>query len=210
MRTCAGFHQKLSSAAALFFGNAHGNERFIGKRINPACTAKEFQIVKLLVCRDLTGLGNGHRLRKQKTAAISGVADAFRNIRSPGEPGGVKRVLEQDGNVEFLRTKFVRQPLASGNANVDAVRVVVDELIADLLVTIDVGNVRAGHNRDLRVGKACAHGTQRRQGHNRVADPVRGTNQNLHAAAPVFGCNVWSRAFLKSASGLTTRSITET
>src|SRR6266850_788283 len=176
MRSGTGFRQKLLSTAALHFGNSQSNETFIGKRIHPSRAAKKLKIEELLVRGNFAGFRDGHRLGEEKAAAIASVSDAFRNIRAPDKPGGVKRVLQQEGDIEFLRAKFVRQPLASGNAGVDAVRVVVDELIADSLVAVDVRDVGPGQNRDLRTGESCTNYTQRRQRHDRIADPVRGTN----------------------------------
>src|SRR5215469_8443476 len=88
-------------------------------------------------------------------------------------------------------------------------RIIGDELIADPLISVDVGNIGASQNSNFRLRETAAHRSQRRHRHDGVTHPVRCANENLHAAAPIFAASKRSRTLRKSASGLTPISITE-
>jgi len=50
--------------------------------------------------------------------------------------------------------------------------------IAKRLAVVEVGDPRLGQNRNLGLGKALAERTQRGQGHDGVAQPVGGADQD--------------------------------
>src|SRR6266849_5721811 len=91
-----------------------------------------------------------------------------------------------------------------------AVRVIGDNLIANLLIAIDIRNKWTCNNGDLRFRKTAAYRTQRRQRHDCVAHPVRRANENLHAAAPCRLERTRSMAARNSLSEESTKSITAT
>src|ERR1700694_880772 len=99
---------------------------------------EQFQIVKLFVRGNLAWFGNRKSLGEEKAAAVAGIADAFGNIRAPGEPRGVKGILQKKSHVEFLCAKFRREMLAAGKSGVHTLKIVGDELIEDPLVPVNV------------------------------------------------------------------------
>ena len=124
--------------------------------IEPAGAAQQFKIVELFVRWDFAGLGYGHGLCEEKAAAVARVADALRDARAPREPGGIESVLQQECHVELLRAQFTRQMLPTGKASVRSMNIVGDELVADLLVAINVCDVGSGDDRDMGVRKSRA------------------------------------------------------
>src|SRR4029077_8797148 len=96
-------------------------------------------------------------LGQKKAAGVASIADAFGNIRAPGQPRGVECILQQQGHVELLRAKFCRQPLASEKTSMEAFGIVRDKLIADFLVAINISDIGPSDDRNSRVGKTLAH-----------------------------------------------------
>ncbi len=101
-----GFEESLHGAVAGGVWNLEGDVRDVGELVEPAGAAEEFEIVKLFVRGNFAGLGNGYGLGEKEAAGVAGVADALRNLRAPGEPGGVEGVLEKQGDIEFSGAKF--------------------------------------------------------------------------------------------------------
>jgi len=180
MRAGACFEQDLRGALAARIRDAKGDVRFVGELIEPICATEEFEVVKLFVGRNFTGLGGGDSFGEKKRAGVAGVADALGNLCAPGEPGSVKGVLQEEGDVEFAGAKIGGEFLAAAPAAVLALRIVMNQFVADLLVSINVGYIGAGDDADMRVGVALADGAQGGQGHDGVADPVGGANHDFH------------------------------
>src|ERR1700738_3117626 len=84
------------------------------------------------------------------------------------------------------------------------------QLIANILLAIYVRDVWARENRNRCVAMFAAYCTQRWKRHDRVAYPIRGSNQNLQFAAPRFASSDRAIATRNSFSGTISRSITAT
>src|SRR5258708_6634559 len=80
---------------------------------------------------------------------------------APSEPGGIKGVLEQQGDVKLLGPKFLRQTLASAETFVCTFRIVGNEFVAYFLPAIKVRNIRPGNDCNPRLRKTRANGPQR-------------------------------------------------
>ena len=102
-----GFEESEVGALACRRRDVQGDERFVGERIQPARATKEFEVVELLVCRNFAGLGDGDGLGQEEASAIASIADALRDVGAPGEPGGVKCVLQEQRGVEFAGTEIM-------------------------------------------------------------------------------------------------------
>src|SRR6266478_4600309 len=188
--------------------NVERYEGFAWQRVDPAGAAQKLEIVKLFVGRNFTSLWNGNFPGQQQAAPIARITHAFGNSGAPSEPGGIESILEEQGDVELLRAKLLRQLLTSAQAFVRGARVVRDEVVADFLATIDVGHIGPSNNRDGSVRKARAHSTQCGQSHDGVAYPVGRANQNFHAAAPWRAASLRFIAARSSLSALKTKSMT--
>src|SRR5579863_1757396 len=92
----------------------------------------------------------------------------------------------------------------------NATSIVGNHLIANLLITIKISHIRQRQDSDFCLRKPRAHGAQCRQSHDGVPYPVRRANQEFHAAAPTRISSAWSMTERKSASGESSRSMTET
>jgi hypothetical protein len=112
-------------------------------------------------------LGQGHRFRQEKPAAISCVPNPFWNSGTPGKPSGFESILKQESCVEFLRAELAQ--------NVAFV-IRKHHVVAYLLIFVDGRNIGPRKNRYPGVRKARAHSAQRRQRHDGVANPIRGAN----------------------------------
>ena len=159
---CAQFTKKFIGAPPLRFWNVQSNECFVLKGIQPTGAAKKFQIIKLLMRRNLSLPGKRHGLGQKKAAGVASIADAFGNIGSPGQPRGVERILQQQGHVKLLCAEFCGQPLASEKTRMQAFWVVWDELIADFLIAINIGDIGTRDDGNFRIRKTLAHRAKRR------------------------------------------------
>src|SRR6266699_67066 len=169
----AGFAKKFIGVPPLIFWNVQANERFVLHGIQPARAAQEFQIIKLFMRGNFPVPGDRYGLCQKKAAPVTRVSDAFGNIRAPGQPRGIERILQQQGHVELLPAKFHHYPLTAGKPHVQAFRIVRDELIADVLIAINIHDGGPSHDRDFRFRKTAAHNAKCRQRHDGVPDPVR-------------------------------------
>src|SRR5690348_10463022 len=183
---------------AIFLRNNELDERFSRRAFQPAGAAQQFEIVILLVRGDFTGMGNRYGFCEQKAAAIAGVSDAFWNSGPPGKPCRLESVLKQERGIKFLRAKFVHE-----------IAFVAHEYhaVANLLIFVDGGDVRARENGNLRIRKARPYGTQRRQGQDGVTNPIRGANEDFHPGTLRGACSCLSRAAMNSLSAVKTKSI---
>jgi len=180
MRAGACFEQDLRGALAARIRDAKGDVPFVGELIEPTGAAEEFEVVKLFVGGDFAWFGDGDGFGEEKAACVAGVADALGNLCAPGEPGGVKGVLQEEGDVESAGAEIGGEFFAAAPAAVLALRIVMNQFVADLLVSINVGYIGAGDDADMRVGVAPADGAQGGQGHDGIADPVGGADHDFH------------------------------
>src|SRR5580692_5169018 len=127
--------------------------------------------------RNFTGLGNGDGFRQKETASVASIADTLGNSGAPRQPCRVKGVLEKNGQVELFCAELFGESLASTPAAMFTVRIIGYQFITKILVLIEIYNIGTGDYADLCIGELRANSTNRRQRHDRVADPVRGANQ---------------------------------
>src|SRR5712692_1891729 len=99
-------------------------------------------MIKLFVRRYFTGLGDSHCLGQEESSRIPRITDALWNSRAPGDPRRIKRVLQKQCQVEFLFAQFGRKPLPATNSIVNPATIVLDESIANPLISINVPHVR--------------------------------------------------------------------
>ena len=109
--------------------------------------------------RNFAGLWDRDRFGEEKAAPVARVANALGYRGAPSQPGGVEGILEEKRCVELLRAQALAELFSSLPAAMFAFRVIRDELIADGLITIDVGYVGSRDDCDVRVWEFCAHGT---------------------------------------------------
>ena len=183
MGTSARFEKSFEGLPAGSAGNLQRDVGYVRELIEPTGAAKEFKVVEFFVGGNFTRLGNGDGLSEQKGAGIAGVTDASGDVGTPGEPSGVESILEEKSGVEFASAEFGNEPFAAGPAAMRPFGVVRDEFIADLLVAVDVGDVRAGEDADAGVCVQLPNGADGGEGQDRVADPVGGADEEVHAAA---------------------------
>ena len=179
----ARFEKSLQGAMSGGVGDMEGDVGIVVEPLEPAGAAKELEIVELFVWRNFAGRGDLDGLREEKRAGIARVADALRDLSAPGEPGGIEGILEKKRDIEFAGAEFGGEGFAAVPAAVSAVGIVGDELVGDLLVSVDFGNIGAGNDADVGFGMTLANGAERGQGHDGVADPVGGADQDFHAVA---------------------------
>jgi len=190
--------------------NPERNLAFTLQPLHPTNPPQQFQIIKLLMRRNLTHQRYRHRLGQQNTPAIPRIPNPLRDPRTPSQPSRIEGVLQQQSHIKFAIAQQPHEPLAPRPALFRPARVVSNQLIANTLIAIDICNIRPRHNRHLRARKFPAYRTQRRHRHNRVAHPIRRANQDSQAAPPRLSRNTRSIAATNSVSAEKTKSITAT
>ena len=151
------------------------------KPLNAPGAPQQFKIIKLLVRWYFARFRNAHGFREKQAAAIARITDALRDARPPSQPRRIKSILQEQRHVELLRAKLPGKAFPPGQAGMRTAGVIRNQLIADLLVAINVRDVRSGNDGDVCTGEAVPDGAQRRQRHNGIANPIRGPDQNFHA-----------------------------
>ena len=164
-------------------GTAGAGEPNIGtlwNSLDQAGPPQEFQIIESLVCREMALWGKGNRVGQQRSPRISGVADSARYPGQPRNQCGVKGVLQQDCTVEARPPQFSRQLPFPQQALVAPIVFVAQNVVAEILARVEVGHPGARKKGDLRLRKGTANLPQGRDRHHGVAQPVGGTDQELH------------------------------
>jgi len=164
-----GFEESLRCALASGIGDVKGDVRFVGELIEPASAAEEFEIVKLFVGGNFTGLGTG-MVWSEEVSERRGRSRCAGDLGAPASQAASKR-FGGEGAIEFAVAEFVDEFFAAAPAAMLAVGIVGDELIADLLVAIDVGYVGTDDDGDLRIGVALADGAE--GGEAMIASPTQ-------------------------------------
>src|SRR5882724_13314357 len=160
--------------------------------------------------RDLAELGYCDRIGKKRTPPISRVADPRGNLRSPHEPSRVKCVLQQKRHIEFPLAQFPSQSFSPTKPLVFARAVVRNQLVRNFLFPVNIQDIRAPNDSNLRIVKFLSYRTHRRKRHNRVAYPVRGSNQNFHELVFLRSLKSFRTSSSNAGSGETARAITAT
>ena len=150
------------------------NAVVFGQGIENTCAVQEFQIVEALVARDLALARYGNRARQQGTAAVAGVSDPFGNTGDVGDGGALEGVLQKNGAVEV----FAREGAAGGPFFGESPGRIGDHAVAKRLALVEVRDPGLRENRNFSLGKALAERAQGGQGHDGVAQPVGGADQD--------------------------------
>ncbi len=138
--------------------------------VDKAGAAQQFQVIEALVARDLAGLGRRNRVGEQPAAPVAPVADAAGNARHPCCQRGVEGIGQQDGAIEILA--------AQGGGGLAAARAEyhgVDGRFAG----VQIGDHGARGDGYMRAWEGFAHGTDGRQRHHGVAQPVGCADQDF-------------------------------
>ena len=93
---------------------------------------------------------------------------------SVGDRGGFESVLQENRAVEV----FAGEGAAGGPFFAERFGRVGDHAVAERLAVVEVGDPGLGQDRDFGVGKALAQRAQGGQGHDGVAQPVGGADQD--------------------------------
>ena len=81
------------------------------KLINPADASQQFEIVIRFVGGDFAVGGNFYGAREKRGARVARIADAFADAGTPGDPGSLECVLQQQRNVETVETQLTGEAL---------------------------------------------------------------------------------------------------
>src|SRR5215472_3217782 len=181
-RASARFDQHLYGAISSGIRNLQRDVRIVGQIVDPAYAAQQFEIIESFVCWGFTGLRDRDGIRQQSATAIAGVANALRYAGTPGKPGGAEGILEKQRQIEFLGANFGSERFPSAPSMMFSIGVVRNQLVRNTLPAIEVSDVRAGNDGEMRTRKVRAYGTQGGKRHDRIAHPVRCANHNSHAA----------------------------
>ena len=181
--TSASGEQEIIGGKFLRIGHLQGDVIYLGESVEPTGATQQFKVIKLFVGGDFTGLGNGDGIGKEKAAAVACVADALRDLRAPGKPCGVEGVLEKKSNIEFPGAKLPSKLIAATHTFVNATRIVGDEFVADDLIAVNVGNIGTRNDGNGRLREFLTNDAKSWEGHDGVADPVRGANHDIHDLA---------------------------
>src|SRR6266403_4882702 len=137
-----------------------------------------------LVARDVSLFRYTNWFGEQRAAPIARITDAFGDTRSPRQPRRFKRILQEDGEIEYFAThlsnKFFPAPpplVASGILE-------FHYLVCEWLVTIQVRDTWPRQYRNFRGCMCTADRFKRRNRHHGVAHPLGGAHKNFHRAAP--------------------------
>src|SRR5262249_31860412 len=134
----------------------------------------------------------------------------LRDPRAPRDPCCVESILQKQRRIELFRLKSRHKPLAPSNPCVLPLAIVDNQFVCNALPLVNLPHIRHGQNRHVRVHKPFAHRFQRRQRHNRVAHPIRRSNQQSHELFPRRSFKIRSSAGTNSHSELKTSSMTAT
>ena len=109
-------------------------------------------------------------------------ANAAGNASEPGGQGRIEGVGEDDGEVEAMVSKRAADAPFFGEIAGATLRAPGDEFVAEGLATVEVSHPGHGEQGDARLGEAFAQGTEGGQGHDGVADPVGGADEDALVA----------------------------
>ena len=135
---------------------------------------QKFQIVEALVARDLALARHRDRAGEQRTAAVASVSDPFGNTGKVCDGGGLEGVLQKNGAVEIL----AREGASGGPFFGESAGGVGDHAIAKRLTLVEIGDPRLRQNSNFGLRKTLAERAQGGQGHDCVAQPVGGADQD--------------------------------
>src|SRR5579862_4902552 len=135
---------------------------------------EKLEVVIGFVGGNFAGFGNGDGACEEKRAAVAGVTDALRNAGAPGEPGGGESVLEEDGDVEV---EFANAFDGIGSVFEG------EDAVGEGLIFVNAGDGAAGEDGNFGLGFAAADGLEGGDGHDGVADPICGANEDFHGAS---------------------------
>ena len=124
-------------------------------------------------------LRHRHSIGEQWATAIARVANAPRDTGQPGDHRRFKRVLQQDGAVEFLGTQRARQTPLRPPITRARRGIVADHTVDGFLAGVDVGYPGASEQRDVRFRKTLANRANRRERHDGIAHPVCRADQDF-------------------------------
>ena len=131
----------------------------------------------------------GDAVSEEPAAGITLEANAAGNASEPGGQGRVEGVGEDDGEVEAMVSERAAEAPFFGEIAGAALGAPGDEFVAEGLATVEVSHPGHGEQGDARLGKAFAQGTKRGQGHDGVADPVGGADEDALVAVGMFA--IW-------------------
>ncbi len=134
--------------------------------------AQEFEIVKTLMRRNLTGIRLRNGPGQENSAAVTGVADAFRNASKPHKDSGFESIRQEHSAIEAARPQFARELPFLNESPPAARRVVRNELVAKGFAAIQTSDPRPRQNGDVSVRMARAQLLEGGNRHHRVAHPV--------------------------------------
>ena len=139
----------------------------------PAVCAKapdKIQVSLDLVAASLPALPD--RVSEQRSPPVSREPDPVRDPGRPGDQGGVDRIREDHGQVEWLPPKVDRQAPAAADPPMAAFGLIPHYAVHAGLIGEEIGHPRLGHHDDFGAGIPSVEGCQGRQGEDRITHPV--------------------------------------
>jgi hypothetical protein len=143
----------------------------IGRFGKPASAVEKLEVVIGFVGGNFAGFGHGDGPSEEERAAIAGVADALGDASAPDKPGGGESVLEEDGHVEV---EFAEAFDWVGNVFEGK------DAVGEGLIFVNAGDGAAGEDGNFGLGLAAADGLEGGHGHDGVADPICGADEDFH------------------------------
>src|SRR5215475_3149631 len=113
-------------------------------------------------------------MREQRAASLRHESDPSPRASQLRQQRGLERVLKQRGQIEPARAHQPHRFDKRARAVFPAA--VFDDLVDERRTLKQSGREWRGEKRDVRPGKRRAQPFERRQGHYRVADPVRASD----------------------------------
>ncbi len=132
---------------------------------------EKLEVVIRFVGGNFARFGDGDRTGEEERAAIAGVADALGNAGAPHEPGGGESVLEEDGDV---KVEFAEAFDRVGGF------FEWEDAVSEGLIFVNAGDGAAGKDGNFGLGLAAADRLEGGDGHDGVADPICGADEDFH------------------------------
>ena len=114
---------------------------------------------------------------EQHSPAVGGIATPGRNAGNGGDQGGFKGILQQNGPVKFFPAKVPGQEELSRQSPVASLLVIGENTINMRTGRKHITYPGQGQQGDLGIREIFTYGPDCRGGHNRIADPVGGTDK---------------------------------
>ena len=128
--------------------------------------------------RRVAGQDGGDAVSEEPAAGISMEADAAGNAREPGGQGRVEGVGEDEGEVEVVLGERAAEAPFFGEVAGAALSAPGDEFVAEGFAAVEIGDPGHGEQGDVRLREAFTEGAQGGQGHDGVADPIGGADED--------------------------------